>query len=212
MAQMERTRARARACPEDEAEPSIGEAMRRLRDLGDADRPSVGEIVARLGDQSFGYLLLVTSAIVVTPLSGIPALSAVCGVTIALVAIQMIVGRSHAWLPGWIMRRTVARTRLDKALDVLDRPLRLIERLTRRRLDWVLRRPFVLVLQATCVLCGCAMPFLEFLPFTASIMASAVMLIAVSLVVRDGLFGLIGLSVVAAGVTGIAALVTGVLA
>ena len=52
---------------------------------------------------------------------------------------------------------------------------------------------------AACILAGLAMPFLELLPLTSSILATAVTLIGLGLLVRDGLLALLGLGCVATG-------------
>jgi hypothetical protein len=51
----------------------------------------------------------------------------------------------------------------------------------------------VLLPQMLCVLCGLAMPFLELLPFSSSLLGMAVLLISVGFLVRDGVYTLAGL-------------------
>lgn len=163
-------------------------------------RTSVEEVMQTLGTASFTSLLLVPALIVVSPLSGIPTLSTLCGLTIALIAVQMGLGRDHIWLPGWLLRRGMDRRRFLQALGWLDRPAGWIDRVTAERLVWLTRPPFRSLLLAACTLAGAAMPFLELLPFTSSILAGAVVLIALGLLVRDGLAALLGLGFIGSGV------------
>jgi hypothetical protein len=59
--------------------------------------------------------------------------------------------------------------------------------------------PLSVLPKLVCVLCGAAMPFLELVPFSSSILASAVVLIGLSILARDGLFALLGILVAGIG-------------
>jgi hypothetical protein len=174
--------------------------------------PQVRHLVEALGRASLTALLLTTALIVVTPLSGIFGLPSVAGITIALIAGQMLTGRDHLWLPGWIMRREISRKRFHQAMAVMQRPVGWIERFTRRRLTWLVQHPADRGLQLLCMLCGLAMPLLELFPLTSSILAAAVMLMAMAMVAEDGLLALMGILVAIAGAVTVAVLTAGVVA
>lgn len=177
----------------------IGEIVATLRKAGDDHSPSVREIVEHLGQASFGAMLLVPAMIVATPASGLPGLSSTGGLIIALIACQMIVGRKHVWLPAWLMDRRIDSDRFDRALDFLRRPVRWVDHVTRARLTWVLRWPMVVPLHVLCVLCGLAMSLFELVPFSSSIAAVAVCIIAVAIIADDGVLALLGVAVALAG-------------
>ena len=61
---------------------------------------------------------------------------------------------------------------------------------TGKRLSVLVRPPMDRLLHLACVLCGIAMPVLELVPFTSSILGAAVVLLAMTLLVRDGLLAL----------------------
>ena len=75
----------------------------------------------------------------------------------------------------------------EAAIDWLDRN-------TRNRLTPLFRRPLIYLPQMLCLLTGLMMPFLEVIPFSASIAASGVFLLSMSLLTRDGLFFLLALA------------------
>lgn len=177
----------------------VGEIVSTLRDAGNNPAPSVREIIEKLGQASFGAVLMVPAMIIATPASGIPGLPSVGGLIIALVAMQMVIGRDHVWLPDWLMSRRISGDRFDRALDFMRRPARWIDHVTRPRMTWLLRRPMVLPLQLLCVFCGLAMPFMELLPLTSSIAAMAVFVVAVAIVADDGLLALGGVAIAVAG-------------
>ncbi|GLQ39566.1 hypothetical protein GCM10007908_31860 [Rhizobium albus] len=170
-----------------------------VRAAGDGDVVSIADIVTALGRASFAPLLLVPGLIIISPLSGIPGLSSIGGFIIALISVQMALQRSHVWLPRWILKREVGRDRLNRALDFMERPVRFADRITRPRLELLVQPPLALIPQFLCVACGAAMPFFELVPFSSSLLATAVTLFATALVTRDGLLALFGYIVLGGG-------------
>lgn len=164
------------------------------RDAGDGDKTSIGEIVQSLGENSLTPNLIFVALAVASPLSGIPLFSSICGIAIALISAQMLIGRKHIWLPSFVMSREIDSDKLDHALKALRRPARWIDRIARPRLRLLVRGPVRKLTQLACLLCGLAMPFLELVPFTSSIMGAVVSLLAFGMLARDGLFTALGLA------------------
>ncbi|MBB5514457.1 hypothetical protein FHS89_000455 [Rubricella aquisinus] len=176
------------------AYPKVSEVIAETRSATTDGRVSIGVLMERLGPASTAASLLVPAMIVVTPLSGVPLLSSFCGLMIAMIALQMVAGRRHVWLPDWIMRRSVDGARLDGFLRRLETPAGFIDRRTRRRLLWMVRPPGALLIKTAAMMCGLAMPFLEVFPMTSSLLAVAVCFFAIALLARDGVLALIGLA------------------
>lgn len=93
----------------------------QLRDLGEP-----------LGNRSFGFLLLMFALPNTVPL-GIPGLSTVTGIPLALVALQMIVGMPAPYLPRWLAERSIARANFQRLVEATVPWLRRLERLMRPR-------------------------------------------------------------------------------
>jgi len=179
--------------------------LARLTLLATAERVSVADIMAEFGTASFAPALMVPALIVVSPLSGIFFLPTVMGLTMALIAVQMLVGRRSLWLPAFLMMRSVAGPRLARAAARLARPAAWMDRRTRPRLRIFLVWPFLIVPQLGCLVAALLMPFLELVPLSSSILGGAITLFAVSFLSRDGLFVVLGLiSVVLASLIPIA--------
>lgn len=164
-------------------------------DASDGDKTSIGDIVQSLGENSLTPNLIFVALAVVSPLSGIPVFSSICGITIALISAQMLVGRDHIWLPSFVMSRRIDSARLDRALKVMRRPAGWLDRITKPRLGFLVRGPVRKLTQVLCMICGLAMPFLEVVPFTSSILGGVVGLLAFGMLARDGLFTLLGLAI-----------------
>ncbi|WP_170314573.1 exopolysaccharide biosynthesis protein [Aquibium carbonis] len=159
---------------------------------GDGD-VSVEELVETIGGDALASLMLVPALIMVSPASGIPGLSTACATIVALAALQLAIGRHTLWLPGFLGNRRVARSKLDTATHWLQKPARFLDRLTGQRLAFLAARPFSIAPALLCVLIAFCVPFLELVPFSASIAGAAIGFIALGLVARDGVLIILGL-------------------
>lgn len=170
----------------------IEDLLDQVQGAAAEDRTSLREVVDALGAGSFIPNLMVPALAVVSPLSGVPLFSSLCGITIALVSAQMLARRERIWLPSKLLDKTLDSGKLTGALDKMKRPARWLDRITRERLSMLVRRPIIWLVQLACLLCGLAMPFLELVPFTSSILGATVSLFAFGMLARDGLFVLAG--------------------
>ncbi|WP_180900406.1 exopolysaccharide biosynthesis protein [Martelella soudanensis] len=167
---------------------------------------SVDHLMSSFGHASFVPLLVLPALVLITPLSGVPGLSTVCGLIIMMIAAQQLVGHSQIWLPRWIRNRQVNSDKLHPAMRRLLPLTRLIDRAARERLTFLFKPPFLWLLPLSCVIFGAMMPLMEFIPFSSSLIGVAVTLIAFSILTRDGifaLFALVPLGVVIWGVTSV---------
>lgn len=165
---------------------------------------SVARLTEELGHNSLAAVLAVPALAVASPLSGVPLFSSACGVLISLVSAQMLMGRPHLWLPGWLGRRKIRGGRANKALSAMRGVACWLDRHSAERLKVVLSQPFLSVIRLVCLLCGLLMPVLEIVPFTSSILGGVVGLLAVAMLTRDGLIAVLTLAGLAAAAGGLA--------
>lgn len=171
----------------------------RLERLGTRDRVRLSELLSAFGEASFVPALTVPALLVVSPLSGIPFFSSICNISIALIAAQILARRRHLRLPGVILGRQIRGDNLRAGLARLNRIADWIDRPTTARLSMFRQPPFSLVAPLGCLVCGLAMPFLELVPFSSSVLGTAVIFFSISLLARDGLFVVLGLAVMGVG-------------
>lgn len=164
-----------------------------LSEATKAEKISLDDLVQSVGDASFAPLLLIPSIAVATPLSGIPLFSSLMGMLIFLVAIQMLFRRDHLWLPKWLLQREMETARIRSNIERLHPFLTWLDNQSRARLSVLSHRPLVFIPQAVCVVSGLALPALEFVPFSSSIVGVAVALLALGMLARDGLIIALGL-------------------
>ncbi|SEW23511.1 Uncharacterized conserved protein [Aliiroseovarius sediminilitoris] len=172
----------------------IADIVETIHEIRDQKETSIEAMIDHLGVASFTPILLFVSLVIVTPLSGVPGLSSISGMLIAMVSAQLLMGRERLWLPAFILRRHLPRRKLDTALSRLEGPLKWVQDVTTRRLAVLATPPFSYLLYTICLLCGAAMPFLELVPMTSSLLAAVVALLSISLISKDGVFALLGLT------------------
>lgn len=168
------------------------EMIEEIQEAARAPETRVSKLIDALGRNSVIPVLMLPALAVVSPLSGVPGFSSLAGITIALLSLQLLIGRRSLWLPAWILSREVPSSWVERLTGSLERPARWFDRHTRPRLTFLAAAPFDRVIYAACAFCGLTMPFMEVLPLTSSLMASAVVLMSLTLLVRDGLFAIAG--------------------
>lgn len=170
---------------------------RRLSELfaqlaRDANGPvSVAAIRDALGERSLAAFVVLFAGLNLIPAP--PGASVILGLPLVIVAAQMLGGAKRAWLPGFILRRSLSAERFRKAMDwILPRLMRL-ERYVRPRIWPFRRRRGERIVGAAALLLAIVVTLP--IPFGAWLPALATALIALSLIERDGILLTVGVVV-----------------
>lgn len=174
--------------PNDDVPLSVGAILDELDEVARAStRVSVGDVVERMGDRGFGPFLLIPALIEVSPIGGIPAVPTILASLIVLVAVQIVIGRDHLWLPGFVERRSVRAGRFEKAIEKI-RPLAgWLDRWFHGRLSLLVTRPFVRGAAIIAIFACLTVPLLELVPFASTIPMAVVIVLGLAITVKDGL-------------------------
>ncbi|SFQ37495.1 Uncharacterized conserved protein [Roseivivax halotolerans] len=176
------------------SEHPVGEIVDRLDELAGASSVSLADVIDAFGSRSFLPVMMVPALLVVSPLSGIPFFSSACGLTIAFIAAQMVISRDQLWLPDFLTKRQVEGARARQAVAKLRSVAGWLDKHAKNRIGPFVTAPARKWVQIMCMLCGAAMPFLEIVPFSSSILGAAVLFLSTALLARDGLFVIFGLA------------------
>ncbi|MFC6635450.1 exopolysaccharide biosynthesis protein [Microbulbifer taiwanensis] len=160
-------------------------------------RVSLDLVVRAVGRRSFAPLLLLVGIILFSPLSGIPGVPTIMGLLVLLTAVQLLLGRSHFWLPQWLLRRSISKGKLIRALHWLQKPARFIDRWLRPRLEFLVGRAGTYVIAAICAVIALALPAMEIVPFSATTAGMALTALGLALVAHDGVLALFAFVVTA---------------
>ena len=162
------------------------------------ERLTVREIMAVLQDRAFALLIVLLGLPNCLPMP--PPIPLVCGLLLALVAIQIVFGREVPWLPRQLMNRSVARTDVERAVGRAMPAFRRLERISRPRMTF-LDTPVAMRIMGAVVLV-LALGLLFAPPFVGQIpLGLAVCLVGLGLVERDGLVVAGGLVIGSIGLT-----------
>ncbi|WP_308367689.1 MULTISPECIES: exopolysaccharide biosynthesis protein [unclassified Microbulbifer] len=154
-------------------------------------RISLDMVVRAVGQRSFAPLLLLVGIILFSPLSGIPGLPTTMALLVLLVAVQLLLGRKHFWMPGWILHRSISKARLIKALYWLQSPTRVIDRWLHPRLRLLVGRTGTYVIAIICVVIALVLPIMEVVPFSATAAGLTLTAFGLALVAQDGLLAML---------------------
>lgn len=171
---------------------SVGEILDRLRGLADRqDKVSIGDVLDAIGDRSYGPALMIPALLEISPIGGIPAVPTFLALIVAMTAVQLLLGKEHLWLPGFIQRRSVSGEKMHKAADKLDGVARWMDRWFHGRLPRFVKEPFPRIAAGLVILLCLTVPPLEFIPFASTAPMAAIAAFGLALLVRDGLLMLV---------------------
>lgn len=104
------------------------DVLENLLKAAPQDLVTLDWIVTRLNDRSFGLVILLIAVVAL-----VPGASPLAGILLAIMAFQMVLGRSGPALPGFVARRGLSTARLSRLIRRVVPMLRRIERLVRPR-------------------------------------------------------------------------------
>lgn len=154
----------------------------------EAPKVSVDDILEAVGRRSFGPLLLIAGLITLVPMTGgIPGVPVLMAALVLLVSGQLLAGRKTFWLPQWLLRRSVSREGVDKALSWMKKPAKWIDGMLGVRLGWMAGYIGIRATAVACLLISLVMPAMELVPFSANSAGLALTLFGLGLIARDGI-------------------------
>ena len=149
--------------------------------------PSIGEITDAVGEKGFGLLLVVLSLPSALPVPA-PGYSTPFGIVIALIALQMLLGRQTVWLPARLLSIRIKPALAKKMIGAASKFLRAIEHLIRPRQQWIRSRLGQSALAIVIVVMACLMMLP--IPLTNTMPAMVIFLIGIGLSEEDGLLAI----------------------
>ncbi|MFD1195289.1 exopolysaccharide biosynthesis protein [Seohaeicola saemankumensis] len=189
--------------PKPETPPSLTKLLAAIRPSDGEDSVTLRDILARIGTRSFAATLLVLGLLMVSPLSAIPFLPSLVAVVILLIAGQALIGRHHLWLPDVIMRRSISASKLARALDSLERPAAWIDAHRSGRWTALTQQPISLLAYLVIIAVALTWPPLSLVPFSTTLSAVGLSLLAAGQTLRDGIFVMLGYTYLGLLVTGV---------
>ncbi|MGB3712165.1 MAG: exopolysaccharide biosynthesis protein [Erythrobacter sp.] len=179
----------------------VGDVVEGLDELAKEDNDEVcfGDVLDKFGSRSFAPLMMVFALIELSPIGAIPGVPTFLAVCIAIVAVQLLIGREHIWVPGWIENRSISNDKMSTATDKMSGIADKLDSIASNRLSFMTSGK---VAAAVILLLCIAVAPLELLPWASAAPMTAIAIISLGLMVRDGLVMLIAYIVAILATTG----------
>ncbi len=157
----------------------------------------VRDILQALGDRAYALLIVLFGLPNCLPMP--PPIPLICGILLAGLALQLIIGRPTPWLPRFVLNRSISVSVVESATARAMPWLARIERICRPRMT-ILQHDVALRLVGVALL-AMALGLLVAAPFIGQIpIGVGVCLVGLGLVERDGLVLLSGALIGAVGI------------
>jgi hypothetical protein len=173
----------------------------RLEGWLNGDQPkTLGNLIELFGEKSFAILFVLLMALPALPLPT-GGVTHVFEVIVALLALELIVGRRLIWLPEGFKRRELGPAATKRFSDVLLKRIRWLERHSRPRLGFLLDHRLSGVVYGFVVLVLTVGAFVA-PPFSGldTLPSLGVVLLSLGVLLEDALLGLIGFAIGVVGV------------
>ena len=156
------------------------------------DEADLKSLLETFGDRSFGPVILLLSLIAMSPIGGIPLVPSIIGFTIILFSIQLLLGRTHPWMPSALHSLSISSDKLDAFLDKNGKYIKSVDRVFEPRFEILTSKPAKIICAIlVTVLAGLMVP-LEIIPFAVAIPALSIAILSAALMARDGLIMALG--------------------
>ncbi len=172
---------------------ALVDTLETIGEKAEGDNITVDEINQALKYRGFGTILIAPALLMVLPTGAIPGMPAICGALIFAITIQVAFGKKSPWIPKAIKERSFSREKYDDAFKKARPYLLKIDNFFHPRLKWLTHEYVQPVMALLCAALGLAIIAMGFVPFAAMIPSVAVLLLALGLSVKDGLFVMLGL-------------------
>lgn len=150
-------------------------------------RVAVHEMSVILNNRGFGALLLLPCIIELLPTGSIPGVPSMCAIIIILLAMQVLMGRRHPWVPDRIKNMTFNHEKIENGLDKAQPYIKWLDRQARPRWTFMASHKAEQVAALMIIALACTFFPLELVPFASSIPSFTIAMFAIGFLTKDGL-------------------------
>lgn len=161
--------------------------MGKAAEEADNGKVSIGDLMDLYGTRSFGPIFVLLGLVaILPPMGAIPGVPAAVGVVILLFSVQMLFGRKHIWLPGFIRDLSIKGNKVTKAEKKAKPTLSFIDKMITERLSFLTSGPAEYGAAIMVSLMALVMIPLELVPFAVAAPGAAITMVGVALLAKDG--------------------------
>ena len=164
---------------------SLSKLLVDLKDgLNEQDNISIDHILQALHERSFGFMLFIFALPAAIPLPGL-GVNLIIAAPLLFLTAQQALGRDSIWFPKKMRDKSISSERFEKILNAALPFIRKIELLVKPRLGFVTQGVFSYMIG----FCGLVMALSVCipLPLTNTVPSAGIALMAIGVIMRDGL-------------------------
>ncbi len=170
----------------------ISEVLVDLKDQMPQDKVCTFDLLEALHERGFGFLLFLFALPAALPLPGL-GVNTIIALPLLFLTVQQTMGRRRLWVPEIIKYKSISRAGFDKILETALPYITKIEIFIKPRLGFITQGGFgnLIGLAGLIMTLSICVP----LPLTNTVPAMGVALMALGVIMRDGLAVLAGMVV-----------------
>lgn len=153
---------------------------------------SVGDILESLKHKGFGAFFIAPAIITILPTGAIPGVPAVCGILLLLIAVQIVFGREHPWIPRKIKNIKFSRKKYKNAIAKAKPYIEKIDKYIHPRLELLTKGVMKQISAVVSIALSIAIITVGFIPMAPALFGSAILWIGIGFSARDGALILLG--------------------
>lgn len=169
---------------------SISDVFKDLEASMTGEKISFASILETFHERGFGFLLLIFATPMALPLPVPPGINIMLATPLIILTAQQALGRHTIWLPLWVKRKSIKCETLSKIIQFSIPWFERIEKLVKPRLEFMTKgiaSNLIGVFGLLMALMVCVP-----LPLTNTVPSLGIALMAVGVIMRDGVFVLAG--------------------
>lgn len=172
---------------------SISDVFTDFRTALTGDKVTIANMLEALHERGFGFLLLIFAAPMALPIPVPPGINIILASPLILLTAQQTLGRRAIWMPEGIKEKSVSREKFDRIMNKLIPLMKRLEILFKPRLSLVTQGAFSHLIGFLGLIM--ALTVCVPLPLTNTIPSLGIALMAVGVIMRDGIAVLVGAAI-----------------
>ena len=153
---------------------------------------SVGGILEALKHKGFGAFFIAPTIITILPTGAIPGVPAACGILLLLIAVQIVFGREHPWIPSKIKNIEFSKQKYKNAIEKAKPYIEKIDNYIHPRLELLTKGIMKQISALVSIALSIAIITVGFIPMAPALFGSAILWIGIGFSARDGALILLG--------------------
>lgn len=156
------------------------------------DKTTFGDFIKNLGPSSFAMVIFILSLVMAGPWPLPPGMSAIIGLPLLFISLQLVWGNESIWLPSQLAKKSISEKRIKKVIGKMLPTLHWLEKLLHVRLTFMFGknglRIFGAFIAVLALIMSLPIPGGNFLP------GLAICLLSLAMLQRDGAFALLSMA------------------